>query len=58
MAVQRRWGKPLGFAAWDHTGPRIGKTAVRQPEEFTKRQLYDMLAEAVRNTGSLDQMIE
>jgi GcrA cell cycle regulator len=27
------------------------KTAVRQPEEFTKRQLYAMLAEAVRNTG-------
>jgi GcrA cell cycle regulator len=23
----------------------------RQPEEFTKRQLYAMLAEAVRNTG-------
>ena len=27
------------------------KTVVRQPEEFTKRQLYAMLAEAVRNTG-------
>jgi GcrA cell cycle regulator len=27
------------------------KTAVRQPKEFTKRQLYAMLAEAVRNTG-------
>jgi GcrA cell cycle regulator len=24
---------------------------VRQPKEFTKRQLYAMLAEAVRNTG-------
>jgi GcrA cell cycle regulator len=27
------------------------KPAVRQPEELTKRQLYAMLAEAVRNTG-------
>ena len=27
------------------------KTAARQPEEFTKHQLYKMLAEAVRNTG-------
>ena len=27
------------------------KTVVRQPKEFTKRQLYAMLAEAVRNTG-------
>ena len=27
------------------------QTGVRQPKEFTKRQLYAMLAEAVRNTG-------
>jgi GcrA cell cycle regulator len=27
------------------------KSAARQPEEFTKRQLYALLAEAVRNTG-------
>jgi GcrA cell cycle regulator len=27
------------------------KTVVRQPKEFTKRQLYAMLAEAARNTG-------
>jgi len=27
------------------------KTAVSQPKEFTKRQLYAMLAEAVKNTG-------
>src|SRR3977135_908321 len=27
------------------------KTVRRQPKEFSKRQLYDMLAEAVRNTG-------
>jgi GcrA cell cycle regulator len=27
------------------------KTSGRQPEEFSKRELYTMLAEAVRNTG-------
>jgi GcrA cell cycle regulator len=27
------------------------KPTVRQPEQLTKRQLYAMLAEAVRNTG-------
>jgi GcrA cell cycle regulator len=27
------------------------KPTARQPKEFTKRQLYAMLAEAVRNTG-------
>ena len=27
------------------------KTAERQPKQFSKRQLYAMLAEAVRNTG-------
>ena len=27
------------------------KTEIRQPEEFTKRQLYAMLAKAVRNTS-------
>ena len=27
------------------------KPVARQPEEFTKHQLYAMLAEAVRNTG-------
>jgi GcrA cell cycle regulator len=27
------------------------KPVVRQPEQFTKRQLYAMLAEAVRNTS-------
>jgi GcrA cell cycle regulator len=27
------------------------KTVGRQPKEFNKRQLYAMLAEAVRNTG-------
>jgi GcrA cell cycle regulator len=28
-----------------------GKTVEGQPKEFSKRQLYAMLAEAVRNTG-------
>jgi GcrA cell cycle regulator len=27
------------------------KPAPSQPKEFTKRQLYDMLADAIRNTG-------
>jgi GcrA cell cycle regulator len=27
------------------------KTTGKQPKEFSKRQLYAMLAEAVRNTG-------
>jgi GcrA cell cycle regulator len=27
------------------------KTVMRERKEFTKRQLYAMLAEAVRNTG-------
>jgi GcrA cell cycle regulator len=27
------------------------RTGAKQPKEFTKRQLYAMLAEAVRNTG-------
>ena len=29
----------------------LRKTVVRQPKEFTKRQLHAMLAEAVRNTS-------
>jgi GcrA cell cycle regulator len=28
-----------------------GKRAGKQPKDFSKRQLYAMLAEAVRNTG-------
>jgi GcrA cell cycle regulator len=31
--------------------PVAKKTVGRQPKEFSKRQLYAMLAEAVRNTG-------
>jgi GcrA cell cycle regulator len=27
------------------------KTVMRQPKAFTKRQLYAVLAEAIRNTG-------
>src|SRR5260370_4824567 len=30
---------------------KVSKTVGRQPKEFSKRQLYAMLAEAVRNTG-------
>jgi GcrA cell cycle regulator len=29
----------------------LRKTVGKQPKEFTKRQLYAMLAQAVRNTG-------
>jgi GcrA cell cycle regulator len=29
----------------------LPKTVMLQPGEFTKRQLYAMLAKAVRNTG-------
>jgi GcrA cell cycle regulator len=29
----------------------VSRKTVRKPKEFTKRQLYAMLAEAVRNTG-------
>jgi GcrA cell cycle regulator len=29
----------------------VSKTVTLQPKEFTKRQLYAMLAKAVRNTG-------
>jgi GcrA cell cycle regulator len=30
---------------------KVSKTAGRRPKEFSKLQLYAMLAEAVRNTG-------
>ena len=36
--------RPLDRVVWS-------KPVVRQQKEFTKRQLYAMLAEAVRNTG-------
>ena len=31
---------------------QVGKQVTSQPTEFTKHQLYAMLADAVRNTGS------
>jgi GcrA cell cycle regulator len=45
--------KPMQSAACARSVDRVvwRKPVVRQKEEFTKSQLYDMLAEAVRNTG-------
>jgi len=46
---------PKRRPAWLAASPRpvivSRKTVVLQPKDFTKRQLYAMLAEAVRNTG-------
>ena len=46
---------PKRRPAWLAASPRPAivsrKTVVLQPKDFTKRQLYAMLAEAVRNTG-------
>jgi GcrA cell cycle regulator len=49
-APQRR---PALLAACSRPVEKIvsRKTVMVQPREFTKRQLYAMLAEAVRNTG-------
>lgn len=55
VSVSKR--KPAPLAACARPPDRVvwrkpaRKTAVRQQMEFTKRQLYAMLAEAVRNTG-------
>ena len=45
--------KPALLAACARPVDRVVSTRklARQPKEFTKRQLYAMLAEAVRNTG-------
>jgi GcrA cell cycle regulator len=45
--------RPALLAACSRPATKIvsRKTVVKQPKEFTKRQLYAMLAEAVRNTG-------
>ena len=46
--------KPALLAACARPADRVvspRKPIARQPEEFTKRQLYAMLAEAVKNTG-------
>src|ERR1700736_368881 len=44
--------RPGLVAAWARAVAKMvwRKTGVRKPKEFTKRQLYAMLAEAVRNT--------
>jgi GcrA cell cycle regulator len=46
--------KPAVLAACARPVDKVASTrkpVARQPKEFTKRQLYAMLAEAVRNTG-------
>jgi len=45
--------RPALLAACSRPAEKIvsRKPATRQPEELSKRQLYAMLAEAVRNTG-------
>ncbi len=51
VSVPKRKPAPLAACARPVTKIVSRKTVVRQPKEFTKRQLYAMLAEAVRNTG-------
>jgi GcrA cell cycle regulator len=50
VSVPKR--RPASLAACARPVAKVvsRKTVVRQPKEFTKRQLYAMLAEAVRNT--------
>src|ERR1700751_1942529 len=45
--------RPAALAACSRPVAKVvsRKKVTRQPKEFTKRQLYAMLAEAVRNTG-------
>jgi GcrA cell cycle regulator len=46
--------RPTSLAACTRPAAKVvssRKPAVRQPQEFSKRKLYAMLAEAVRNTG-------
>jgi GcrA cell cycle regulator len=45
--------RPALLAACSRPAARLvsRKTIMLRPEEYTKRQLYAMLAEAVRNTG-------
>jgi Uncharacterized protein conserved in bacteria len=51
MPVPKR--RPTQLAACTRPVDKVTsrKPVTRQPKEFTKRQLYAMLAEAVRNTG-------
>ena len=47
-----RKGRPALAACTRPAAKKVSrKTVGRQPKEFSKRQLYDTLAEAVRNTG-------
>jgi GcrA cell cycle regulator len=46
--------RPVLLAAWARPVAKVvssRKTTVKKPKEFTKRRLYAMPAEAVRNTG-------
>ena len=51
MPVSRR--RPALLAACAHPEAKkvSRKTVARQPKKFNKRELYAMLADAVRNTG-------
>jgi GcrA cell cycle regulator len=51
--VSVRKAKPTQLAACTRSVDRVvwRKQVVLRQKEFTKSQLYDMLAEAVRNTG-------
>ena len=50
MSVSKR--RPALLAACAQEAKKVSrKTVGRQPKKFSKRELYAMLAEAVRNTG-------
>ncbi len=52
--VSVRKQRPVSLAACARSMDRVvskGKPVAKRSKEFTKRQLYAMLAEAVRNTG-------
>jgi GcrA cell cycle regulator len=51
--VSIRKAKPMQLAASLRTVAKVvsRKPVVQQQKEFTKSQLYDMLTEAVKNTG-------
>jgi GcrA cell cycle regulator len=49
--VPKRRPAPLAACARPVAKKVSRKTAAKQPKEFSKRQLYAILAEAVRNTG-------
>ena len=59
---QREWHRaaaPARWTGWCRRASRsASKRAASQPTEFTKRQLYAMLADAVRNTGSRGQTLD